>query len=135
MKNKLKHAIPIILGVIMLAGAVGHLVVPREYAPMIPAFIPQDFANIMAAIAEGLVAFGLFIPKYRKYGGLGFMGLMFVFLPIHVWDLVREEPYLGSATAAYLRLVVQFLFIYAGWWIYKTSSTLPSDQSPPPEPQ
>lgn len=46
---------------------------------------------------------------------------MIVFLPIHIWDVTKEIPAIGSKTAAGIRLGIQFLLIAAGWWIYKTS--------------
>ena len=39
----------------------------------------------------------LFIPKYRHWGGLGFCVLMLAFLPLHIWDLFKEQPAVGHA--------------------------------------
>ncbi len=115
----MKKVFPYILALPMLAGAVAHVLKPEAYAPMIPGFMPITLANIMAAIAELVVAIALVIPKYQKIGGLLFMLLMIAFLPIHVWDLLREEPAIGPPPAPAIRLVVQFLLIYAGLWIYR----------------
>ncbi len=103
----------------MLLGAVGHVASPEMYAPLIPSFIPEFMAHLFSTVAELGVGIALLVPKYRKYGGLGFMVLMVIFLPIHIWDLLKEEPFMGSKTAATGRLVAQFLMIYTGWWIYK----------------
>lgn len=43
---------------------------------MIPDFIDEGFANVLAAIAEGVIGVALLTPKFRAYGGLGFMALM-----------------------------------------------------------
>jgi len=116
-----RKIIAILLGLFMLFGAYNHIVNPEFYAPMIPGFIPENFANIMAAIAELIVGVLLVIPKYQKWGGLGFTILMIVFLPIHIWDLTKEVPAVGSQTAALIRLIIQFIVIVVGWWIYKKS--------------
>lgn len=108
-----------LFAVILLASAVGHVVAPDFYAPMIPDFIPEVLANVLATITEVAVAIALILPKYRAWGGLGFMLLMLAFLPIHVWDLFKDTPAIGSPAAAVVRLVIQFLMIYAGWWIWK----------------
>ncbi len=115
----MKNILAYLLGAILLGGAVGHVVSPDFYAAMIPEFIPAGLANISAAIAEAVVGILLFLPKYRHWGGLGFFLLMLGFLPIHVWDLFKEIPAIGPSPAPEIRLVVQFLLIYAGWWIYK----------------
>ena len=104
----------------MLLGAFNHIYTPEAYTAFIPEFIPENFANILSTITEGLVGIALIIPKYRKWGGLGFCVLMIAFLPIHVWDLTKEAPAIGSKTGATIRLGIQFLLIGAGWWIYKS---------------
>ena len=115
----MKKILPLLLGVIMLISTVGHIMNPDFYAAMIPDFIPAGLANILAAITEGITAILLFWPKYRRWGGLGFLILMIAFLPIHVWDLFREQPAIGPAPAPAIRLAFQFVLIYAGWWVFQ----------------
>ena len=115
----MKNILSYLFGVMMIAGAVGHVLAPHFYAAMIPSFISPTFANILATIVEAAVGVLLFIPKYRHWGGLGFSVLMLAFLPLHIWDLFKEQPAVGPSPAPEIRLVFQFLFIYAGWWIYK----------------
>ena len=88
---------------------------------MIPDFIPERLGNVVTAIVEAVVGIFLFIPKYREWGGFGFFILMLAFLPIHIWDALKENPMVGPSPAPEIRLAVQVLFIYAGWWIYKKS--------------
>ena len=87
---------------------------------MIPEFIPELLANVLSVIAEAGIVILLLVPKYRRLGGLGFMLLMIAFLPIHTWDAFRENPAIGPMPAPVIRLVIQFLLIYAGYWIYKS---------------
>jgi len=47
---------------------------------------------------------------------------MIAFLPIHVWDLFRAEPAIGSMNAAIIRVLIQFVLIYLGWRIWKKNS-------------
>lgn len=116
----LKTIISILLALLLFLGTYGHIVNPEFYTAFVPDFIPESLANILAAIAEGGIGIALLIPKYRKWGALGFLLLMIAFLPIHIWDLIREEPAIGSFNAAIIRFFVQLLLIYAGWWIYKS---------------
>ena len=115
----MKKIFPYILALPMLAGAVAHVVMPAAYEPMIPSFIPSSLANILAAVAELIVGIALVIPKYQKKGGMLFMALMIAFLPIHIWDMLRDNPAIGEPPAPLIRVAVQFLLIYAGWWIHK----------------
>ncbi len=115
----MKKVLPLLLAALLLFSAIGHIFSPEFYAPMIPPFISATLANVLAAIVEAVLGIMLIWPKFRKWGGLGFALLMVAFLPIHVWDLVRDEPAVGSTMAAAIRLIVQFVLIYAGWWIWK----------------
>ena len=115
----MKKVLSYLFAALLLTSAVAHVTSPEFYAPMIPEFISESFANIMSTITEFVVALLLIIPKYRKWGGLGFMILMLAFLPIHTWDLFRENPAVGEPPAPVIRFVFQFVLIYAGWWIYK----------------
>ncbi len=117
----MKKFIPLIFGLMMLLGAFGHVAYPEMYSPLIPSFIPEFIAHWFSTIAELGVGIALLLPKYRKYGGLGLMILMILFLPIHVWDFLKEAPFIGSKTTATFRLLAQFLMIYTGWWIYRKS--------------
>lgn len=116
-----KTILTYLLAFLMLSGAFNHLYAPESYSAFMPSFIPETIGNLLSAIAEAIIGLALLIPKYRKWGGLGFFILMLIFLPIHIWDLTKEVPALGSKTAALIRLAVQFLLIAAGWWIYKTN--------------
>lgn len=108
-----------IFAAIMIFSAVMHVIQGEFYEPMIPNWISVDLANYGTAVLEALVGVLLILPAQRRMGGLGFMLLMIGFLPIHIWDLFRPDPVMGSMTKAVIRLVIQFGLIYLGWKLYK----------------
>lgn len=115
----MKKVLPIILAIIMLLGAVGHVAAPDFYAPMVPDFIPLPLANILSVVCEGGIGILLLLPRYRSWGGLAFMLLMIGFLPLHIWDMLKASPTVGPPPAPQIRLIVQVLLIYAGYWVYR----------------
>ena len=115
----MKPVLPITFAVILSISAIAHVVVPAVFNPLIPPFIPALFANILAALVEGAIAVLLFMPKYRHLGGLGFSMLMLAFLPLHIWELFKEEPLVGPEPLTSIRVVMQFVLIYLGWRIYR----------------
>lgn len=115
----MKRVLPYILAIILLLGAIAHLAAPEFYAPMVPDFIPLSLANILSFVLEAGIGILLLIPKYRAWGGLGFMVLMIGFLPIHIWDMLKEAPAVGPPPAPQIRVAMQFLLIYAGYWMYR----------------
>lgn len=103
----------------MLLGALFHLISPNFYAEITPDFVSLELANIVSAIVEGLIGIALILPKYRKFGALGFTLLTLAFLPIHIWDLTKEVPAVGTKTMAIIRLGIQFLLIFGGWRLFR----------------
>ncbi|NND09560.1 MAG: hypothetical protein HKN87_24580 [Saprospiraceae bacterium] len=116
----MKALVSYLMAALLIAGAVAHVVRPEFYVAMIPSFIPPSLANLLAALAELVVGVAILVPRFRFWGGLGFALLMIAFLPLHIWDLVRADPVMGSASAAFVRLLLQLILIYAGWWIYQS---------------
>lgn len=119
-KNLVLTILSYMIALFMLAGAFAHIAKPELFSAMIPAPIPEWFANGFAAIAELTVAVLLLIPKYRHCGGLAFLLLASAFMPIHIWDLFRPDPAIGPPPAPMIRFFVQIGFIYAGWRIWQT---------------
>jgi uncharacterized membrane protein len=108
----------ILFALFMVYAGVQHFVKPDFYIPFVPSFLPFTKAIIyVSGLIEVILGLMLFIPKYIKIGALGIMFLMFLFLPIHVWDVFSDTPAIGSSQAALIRLPIQFLFIAIAWKI------------------
>lgn len=102
---------------LMLGGAINHIISPAFYAPLVPAPVPLWLANVASTVAEGGIGLLLLLPRTRRLGAILFTALMVAFLPLHVWDLLKETPVVGSTAAAVVRLVFQALFIGLGAWL------------------
>lgn len=105
----------------MLFGAYKHIVNPEFYAAFIPDFLPKFEVNYLSGIIEGIIGILIIIPHFRKIGLQAFIGLMIAFFPIHIWDLFKEVPAIGSKQAAIIRLSVQVIFIMIGVFLLKQS--------------
>jgi uncharacterized membrane protein len=116
MKN-IKLILTFLFGAFMIFGGVNHFIKPEMYAPFIPEFLPNVAINYLAGIAEIIVGIGVFIPKFRSVATLGILIMMLVFLPLHILDIFKENPAIGSHQVALIRLPVQFLFILWAWFI------------------
>lgn len=79
-----------------------------------------NFANISSGIAEIVLGTGLFIAFTRRWAAWGALALMVVFLPLHIWDVLRDDPAIGSKMAAWVRLPIQLLFMAWMWWVAQT---------------
>jgi uncharacterized membrane protein len=113
----LKLVLTFLFGAFMIFGGVNHFLKPAMYFPFFPDFLPKVALNYLTGIAEIAVGIGVFIPKYRISAALGILIMMLAFLPLHMWDVFRENPAIGSHQAALVRLPFQFVFILWAWYI------------------
>jgi uncharacterized membrane protein len=114
-----KLILTFMFGAFMIFGGVNHFLKPGMYAPFLPEFLPREAINIVVGISEIVVGIAAFIPQYRSWGALGILVMMLVFLPLHIIDVFRENPAIGSHKAALIRVPFQFLFILWAWFIYR----------------
>jgi uncharacterized membrane protein len=122
--QRLKSIAAFAFGAFLVFGGINHFLNPEFYVPFVPSWISLELANWSSGILEVIFGVGLFFPKSRRWSAWGAFGLMLCFLPLHVWDVFRDDPAIGSATAAYIRLPVQFLFIAWTWWLAQPSERL-----------
>lgn len=113
----LKFILTILFGIFMIAGGVNHFLTPESYFRLIPDFFPKAITNYLAGVVEIALGIGVFIPGVRNLSTKGILLLMFIFLPLHVWDVFRDDPAIGSHNMAMIRLPVQFIFILWAWFI------------------
>jgi uncharacterized membrane protein len=118
MKNA-KSILTIAFGVFILFGGVVHFVKPEMYLPFIPDVLPKELVNIGAGIIEIIVGVCIFIPRFRSLGTLGILLMMVAFLPLHIIDIFKENPTIGSHQLALIRLPLQFILIAWAWFINK----------------
>jgi uncharacterized membrane protein len=116
MKN-LKLVLTFLFGAFMVLGGVNHFLKPEMYFPFFPDFLPKEIINYFTGIVEIALGIGTFIPSFRKMATLGILVLMLFFLPLHILDVFKESPAIGSHQASLIRLPIQFLFIAWAWYI------------------
>ncbi len=117
MKN-FKSILTIVFGIFMILGGVAHFLNPEYYNEFIPDFLSEVVVNYASGLLEVALGVGCFLPAYRSKATLGILILMIAFLPLHVWDVFKESPAMGSHTAALIRLPLQVVLILWAWFIH-----------------
>lgn len=115
----LKLGLTFLFGILMIFAGINHFRHSVIYVPFIPDFLPKNFINLASGIIEIVLGIGVFIPQFRQRSAFGIFLLMIIFLPLHVWDVFRDKPAIGSHQIALIRLPIQFLLIFIGWFISK----------------
>jgi uncharacterized membrane protein len=120
---KIWNILKIVIALFMIYAGIQHFLKPAFFMPFVPEFLPLKTTIIYASgVAEILVGVLLLIKKYAKIGAIGILVLLFLFLPIHIWDVFSETPAIGSQKAALIRLPIQFLLIFIVWKIKNSVS-------------
>lgn len=117
--KKIKLALTLVFGVILVTGGIYHFLKPTMYLPFIPEGLPGMEIIYLSGIIEILLGLGAFLPGTRSLSTLGISLLMIAFLPLHVMDVFKENPAIGSHQAALIRLPLQFVLIAWAWFIQK----------------
>lgn len=116
-----KFILTFLFGAFMIMGGINHFLKPAMFFPFIPNLLPKEAVNYIAGILEIVVGVGVFIPAFRSWATLGILGLMVIFLPLHIMDVFSETPAIGSHQLALIRLPIQFVLILWAWYIYTFS--------------
>ena len=107
-----------VFAVVLLLAGIYHFVNPQFYHPFMPAWFPKQLANAAGGVAELAIGAGLLFPASRLLSLYAAAALMLLFLPLHVIDLARTRPVIGSKAIAVFRLVLQFILIA---WLFYTA--------------
>lgn len=116
---KFKLILTFLFGAIMILGGVMHFINPEMYNLFIPDFLPKNLINYAVGMLEMAAGIGAMIPRYRVTGTLVILLLMLAFLPLHIIDVFKENPAIGSEQAAFIRLPIQFVLIIWAWFIQR----------------
>jgi uncharacterized membrane protein len=114
-----KLILTFLFGIFMILAGINHFLKPEMYAPFIPFFLPTETTNYLFGILEIVCGVGVFIPPFRSLATLGILSMMLLFLPLHIWDIFKEKPAIGSHQIALIRLPIQFVLIAWAWFISK----------------
>jgi uncharacterized membrane protein len=96
----------------MITAGGTHFIRSGMYLRIVPEFFPARILIIqVSGLVELLAGICLFIPVTRETAALTVLILMICILPLHIWDVFRERPAMGSTRNAWIRRALQFVLI------------------------
>ena len=110
-----------VFAVVLIVAGIYHFVNPVFYYGIMPEWFPKPLANAAGGVAEIVIGIAMLVPGSRTIGLYAAAGLMLIFLPLHVLDLLKERPAMGSKTIAGVRLLIQFVLI--AWLTHEARSS------------
>jgi uncharacterized membrane protein len=121
----LKKIFRMLFGIILIMAGAYHFINPEFYYPMFPPyFVWIEGFNVLAGIAEIILGAGLIFNATQKKAAYGIIGLMILFIPIHIY-MIQVGGCLSEAVClplwgAWVRLVVIHPVIIAiAWYLRK----------------
>ena len=113
--------IKIVFGLFFMFAGILHIIKPNIFKHFIPNSFPKKTVNYIIGLIEFGLGLGLFFSETIQESAIGIFVLMILFLPIHIWDVTKERPAIGSKRTAIIRIPLQFLLMYCAYLIYTTS--------------
>lgn len=115
------NVLKIVFGIFFVFAGTMHIIKPHIFKHFIPDFFPKKTVNYIVGIIETGLGLGLFFTQTVAFAALGIFILMILFLPIHIWDVTKERPAIGSKRVAIIRIPLQFILMYGAYLIYQHS--------------
>lgn len=101
---------------------VGHFTNEAFFLRIVPPWLPYPLAMVqISGIAEIAGGLGILIPQLRWAAGIGLLALLIAVYPANIYMALHPEQYadMGSASAFYFRLPLQFVAFAWTWWATK----------------
>lgn len=111
----------IIYGGFFCFAGIMHIIKPDFFKHFIPDFLPKKLVNYVVGFVEFSLGFGLFFAETNKIASLGILLILVLLLPIHIWDVPKKKPAIGSKKIAIIRIPLQFLLMYGIYVMYLNS--------------
>ena len=111
----------IIYGAFFCFAGIMHFIRPNFFKHFIPDFFPKKLVNYVVGLVEFGLGFGLFFHQTTKEAATGVFILLIFLLPIHIWDLTKKRPAIGSKKLAFIRIPFQFVLMYGIYIVYLNS--------------
>lgn len=127
---KVRTALKYGLALFFTVGGIAHFIRPDAYAALVPPQLPWPYFLVYASgVAE--IGFGLLLlTRYRRWAAWGIIATLVAVYPANIYHAVSgglDDPRLpegfASATAAWIRLPFQLLFIAWAWLFTRPDPT------------
>ncbi len=108
----LKVASSYFLALVFIIVGFAHFFAQYSMVRFMPDWMPyKAFLVAASGVLEILLGIGLLIPKFRTVSAIGVLILLVLYTPLHIIDLNRYIPVVGSKAVAWIRLPIQLVMI------------------------
>ena len=108
----------LVIALFFVIGGISHFVVSDFFIKSMPEYLGYHKELVLiSGVFELLGAIGILIPQTRLVAGYGLIALLIAVYPANINMALHPENYPDiSELFLYLRLPLQFLFLWFVWW-------------------
>lgn len=119
--TRLKSVMRWLLCALLVLAGVNHFVNPGFYVRLMPPYLPWHQSLVyLSGVAEVALGLALVIPKASKPAAWGIIGMLVIFLIVHVHMVVNAEAYPEVHVGLlWARLALQLPLIAWATWFTK----------------
>ena len=106
------------IALFFLIGGIAHFVWLDTFMSIMPAYLNYHKELVLiSGVFELLGAGGILLPRTRRFAGFGLIALAIAVFPANINMALHPENFPQiPASFLYIRLLLQFLFIWLIWW-------------------
>ena len=116
--STLKTAIKFLLAVFFILAGVNHFISTDFYVRIMPTYLPAPLLLVyLSGAAEIALGIMLIVRRWQRTAAWGLIALLIAVFPANIHMAVNNDLYPEySATALWLRLPIQLIFIALCYW-------------------
>lgn len=115
----LRNAAAAGLGLLFIFTGIGHFVQTAPMVQMLPPWVPErELLVYLSGFLEFAIAFGFFIPRFRRVAGLAAALVLVLFFPVNVYAAFNHVPMGGHAWGPVYLLIRAPLQAIILAWVY-----------------
>ncbi len=123
-KTYIRSGLLVIMAIIYLLAGIAHIRSPEGFLAITPSWVPYpEHVIYWTGIAEILGAIGLFIPKVRKFAGIGLALYALCVFPANIHHAINNIAVNGETLSWWYhgpRLAFQPIAIWWALWVSET---------------
>jgi len=105
-----------LIGAVFILAGIAHFTQTLEFQLFLPNWVPQKYMVVLGSgVLEIVLGILMLTKHFRTMAAMGILVLLVLYLPLHIYDLTRFIPQIGSKTMAWIRLPLQLVMIWMAY--------------------
>lgn len=107
------------LGIMFIFTGIGHFIQTKPMARMLPPWVPERTLLVyLTGVLEFAIAFGFFVPKFRRLVGWVAVAALVLFFPVNINAAINHIPVGGHVWGPVYLLIRGPLQVLILFWVY-----------------